>query len=201
MLASLLGSLGVGAPSIALADDDMSLDAPALETPWIERHAFDRDFAFAVYGLGWAGSYLGGGGGLRARWEPFDRLGVEVYSEHLALEDNEGVRHDHPIGFNLYVPFRVAENFRVRPLFGFCTVFSFLHPDNQSDRVDDVHFGVHAGAGVEYALGRFASLFLDVQATGYAGHDRYAGGWSTHVGDQLSMWLVVSGAVGVQLHL
>lgn len=172
------------------------------EAPWSERHAFDRDFAGAIYGLGWTGPYEGYGGGLRLRWEPFDKLGVEVYSEHLRVDDPDGVRHDHPIGFNLYVPFRLTENFRVRPLFGFCSVFSFVHPSQTgAERIDDIHFGVHAGAGIEYALGRFVSLFFDAQITSYFGHGRTSGGWSAHVGDNVDMWLIGAGALGVQVHL
>lgn len=182
-------------PIAAHADDEE-------RAPWRERQAFDRDFALAIYATGWAGAYEAGGGGLRARWEPFDRLGVEVYTEHAVVADADGLRHDHPIGFNLYVPFVVHERVRVRPLFGFCSVFSFLHPDQEgAERVDDVHFGVHAGAGLEVGFGRFASLFLDVQGVMYVGHDRYAGGWSVHVGDQLDLWWVVQAAAGVQVHL
>ncbi len=171
------------------------------EVPWSQRHAFDRDFALGAYGLGWTGPYEGAGGGLKARWEPFDRLGVDVYTEHLVIEDPDGLRHDHPVGFNLYVPFRLTENFRLRPILGFCAVFSFVHPDQNGDRIDDVHFGIHAGGGLEYAFGRFVSLFFDVQATTYLGHGRELGGWSAHVGDRIDAWWVVSGALGVQVHL
>ncbi len=162
---------------------------------------FQKDFALGVYGLGWTGPYEGAGVGFRARWEPFERLGVDVYSEHLLVQDPEGLRHDHPVGFNLYVPFSLTEYLRLRPLFGFCAVFSMVHPDAQTDRLDDVHFGIHAGAGLELALGRHFSTFLDIQATGYLGHGREIGGWSAHVGDQLDAWLVWSGAIGIQAHI
>lgn len=182
------------------ADEPIGQDHP--DRPWTQRHAFDRDFALAIYGLGGGGAYRAGGGGARARWEPFDRLGVEVYSEHLWVRDPDGRRHDHPIGFNLYSPFRVHPNVRLRPLFGFCAVFSFLHPtQGDSARVDDVHFGVHAGGGVEVALGRFWSLFADVRVTSYFGHGRSYGGWSAHVGDSIDAWFVAQAAVGLQLHL
>jgi hypothetical protein len=172
------------------------------EAPWSQRHAFDRDFAGAIYGLGWTGPYDGYGGGLRLRWEPFEKLGVEVYSEHLRIDDPEGLRHDHPVGFNLYVPFRLTENFRVRPFFGFCSVFSFVHPSQVgAERIDDIQFGVHAGAGIEYALGRFVSIFFDAQLTSYFGHGRTNGGWSAHVGDSVDMWFIGAGALGVQVHL
>ena len=190
-----------GADAVAI-DADESVAGSAQRTRWADRHAFERDFAIGIYGLGWAGPYLGGGGGVRLRWEPFDKLGVEVYSDHLAIEDPDGVRHDHPIGFNLFVPFRIGERWRIRPLFGFCTVFSFVHPDQEGvDRIDDVHFGAHLGAGVELALNKWTSLFVDVQGIAYVGHSRTAGGWSVHVGDQLDLWGVLQGQVGIQVHL
>lgn len=190
-----------GADAVTI-DADESIAQDAQRTRWAERHAFERDFAIGIYGLGWAGPYLGGGGGVRLRWEPFDKLGVEVYSDHLAIEDPDGMRHDHPIGFNLFVPFRIGERWRIRPLFGFCTVFSFVHPDQEGvDRIDDVHFGAHLGAGVELAMGKWTSLFVDVQGIAYVGHSRTAGGWAVHVGDQLDLWGVVQGQVGIQVHL
>ncbi len=189
------------APTEVDADVDVAEEVSE-RTPFRERAAFDRDFALAIYGTGWVGRYAAGGGGARARWEPFDRLGVEVYTEHLKVIEDEGLRHDHPIGFNLYVPFQFGERFRLRPLFGFCTVFSFFHPDQEGvERIDDVHFGVHAGLGAEVSFGRFVSLFVDVQGVAYFGHDRYAGGWATHVGDNLSVWGLVQGAAGIQVHL
>lgn len=182
--------------SVASADDDSS------DQPWSQRQAFDRDFALAVYGVGWTGPYEAGGIGFRARWEPFDRLGVEVFTDHLMVEDAEATRHDHPIGFNLYVPFQLSERWRVRPLFGFCTTFSFAHPDQAGvERIDDVHFGVHLGGGVEFALSRFVSVFFDAQGIGYVGHGRYSGGWAFHVNDQLDFWGVVEGKLGIQMHL
>ena len=81
-------------------------------------------------------------------------------------------------------------------------MFSFFHPDQSGvDRVDDVHFGVHAGAGIEKALGRFVSLFLDAKGVLYFGHDRYSGGWATHVGDQVQAWGTAQLNLGVTAHL
>lgn len=189
------------APEEVSAADESAAEGEQ-RTRWAERHAFERDFAVGFYGLGWAGPYLGGGGGVRLRWEPFDKLGVEVYSDHLTIEDPDGVRHDHPIGFNLFVPFRIGERWRIRPLFGFCAVFSFVHPDNEgAERIDDIHFGAHLGAGVELALNRWTSLFFDFQGIGYVGHSRTAGGWSVHVGNQLDFWGVLQGQIGIQVHL
>ena len=202
-LMALTGTANAQEATAAADEANDEANGEANDEPrWSELDAFERDFAIGFYGLGWAGPYLAGGGGVRARWEPFDQLGVEVYSDHLAVEDPEGIRHDHPIGFNLFVPFRIGERWRVRPLFGFCTVFSFVHPDQDGvERIDDVHFGAHLGGGVELALNRWTSLFVDVQGIAYVGHPRTAGGWSVHVGDQLDLWGVVQGQLGIQVHL
>ena len=172
------------------------------EEPWSQQHAFDRDFAIGLYATGWAGHYFAGGLGGRLRWEMFDRLGVEVYSEHALVRAKGGVEHDHPVGFNLYTPFRLNEFLRLRPLLGFCAVFRFFHPDQDGvERIDDILFGVHAGGGIEVGLGRWASLFIDAQAGLYFGHDRYHGGWMTHVGDEITQWLTLQATLGVQVHL
>ncbi len=171
-------------------------------TPWAQRQAFDRNFAIGLYGVGWTGGYHGGGVGGRLRYELRETIGVDVYSDHLVLQAEGGTRHDHPIGFNLYIPYRLSENWRIRPLFGFCAVFSFYHPDQDGvGRVDDVHFGTHAGVGVEAQVGRWVSFFLDLQGTAYVGHARYQGGWATHIQDDLSLWGVVEAKLGVQVHL
>ncbi len=169
-----------------------------------EKDAFDRSFALGVYALNWSGSYRGLGVGGRVRWEPFDLLGVDLYSEHLVVEDDLGFRHDHPIGFSLYVPIELFDNFRVRPLFGMCAVFSFTETENAGvESLDDILFGLHAGVGAEFALNSFLSIYLESQLTGYLGHERYnsAGGWTAHVGDNLDGTFIVSNALGFQIHL
>ncbi len=183
-------------------DDESALFDGDGDTPWSERHAFERNFALAVYGIGWAGEYNGAGVGGRARYEFRQKVGLDVYTDHLMIEAPGGRRHDHPVGFNLYVPFRLSENWRVRPLFGFCAVFSYYNPDQDGvDNANDIHFGVHAGGGLEYAFGRYVSMFLDVQGTLYFGHDRYDGGWGTHIEDGLSAWGLAEAKLGVQVHL
>lgn len=166
------------------------------------RDAFARPFALAGYAAGQAGAYGAAGVGGRARWEPFPRLGVEVFSEHLAVQWPGGFRHDHPIGFNLYAPFAVTETVRVRPLLGFCAVFSFIEPEKPSGpRADDILFGAHAGMGVEIAIEDRISWFFDAQVIGYLSHDRTLHGWTGGVGDQLRTLAVFQPATGLQIHL
>ena len=186
----------------AHSTDSAANAAPNDQVSWTQRDAFDRNFAAAIYATGWAGDYLGGGAGFRVRWEPFERLGLDVFSEHAFVNEQGGLRHDHPIGFNLYSPFTLGSGWRVRPLFGFCAVFSFFHSDQtRVERVDDVHFGVHAGAGIEKSLGRFVSVFVDAKGVLYFGHGRTYGGWEPHISDQVEAWGIAELAAGIQVHL
>lgn len=163
---------------------------------------FDRPFGLAVEGVGWAGDYAAAGAGGRARWEPFERLGVDVFAQALLVESAGGTRHDHPVGFSLYVPFELSSVVRLRPLFGFCAVFSMIEPEERgAPRADDILFGVHGGAGLEIALGSWLSLFVDVQGIGWIGHTRQAQGWTGAVDGDVRTYGVVEAAAGLQLHL
>lgn len=163
---------------------------------------FDADWALGAYATGWEGSYLGGGIGGRIRWQAFEQLGVEVFAEHLLVESEGGLRHDHPVGFNLYLPLRLAADLQLRPLFGFCAVLSFMEPEEEgAPGAQDVLFGVHGGAGIEWALFRDLSVFLEAQAVGWLGHDRTSQGWTGDVGEELTPTGVVQAAAGLQIHL
>jgi len=193
--------LGIPVPTITAAvvsEDGLRVD---LEVEGV-REGHIHDFGLAGYATGWAGSYPGVGLGGRARWEPFALLGVDVFAEHILVENDGGLRHDHPVGFDLYLPIDLGAGLRVRPLFGFCAVFSFSAPEEEDGpRADDVLFGIHGGAGVEWAPLSQWSLFLDVQAVGYLGHDRTGQGWTGSVEEELTTLGVVQADLGIQLHL
>jgi len=193
-LATLVASLG--ATSIARA-----ADAPSEETR--PKTAFERPFALSGYGVGWAGAYTAGGVGGRVRWEMVPgRFGVELLAEHLIVDWPGGFRHDHPIGFNLYVPFAVSRSVRLRVLGGACTVFSFVEPEHAgAPRADDILFGVHGGVGLEVAVHERVSLFLDAQAIGYLAHDRTGQGWTGSVGGNEHPIAVLQPTMGLQVHL
>ena len=167
-----------------------------------ELSPFEREFAGAIYGTGHAGSYYAGGIGARLRWELLEFLGVEVYLEGTLVDwEGGGFRHDYPNGFNLFIPIR-AGDFRFKPFVGFCDILSFVEP-SQADapRADDVLFGAHAGVGGEVALGSYFSMFADVQANFYAGHDRTSGNWTGGVAEELTFFWNVQLNVGVQAHV
>ncbi len=165
------------------------------------RSAFDRTFAIGAYASGWAGAYAAVGGGGRIRWEPFELLGVEVFGEGHYVDWPTGVRHDHQLGFDLYVPFELEPWLRIRPLFGFCVILSMIEPgEATTPRGDDVLFGVHGGAGIEASIETWGSVFLDVQVAAYMGHDRSQGGWSGGVGGDYVPLGNVQGVLGVAVH-
>ena len=179
-----------------------SAPAAAQETPpEAPIHAFDREFAAAVYATGHAGSYLAGGLGGRLRWQPFEWFGVEAYLEATLVDWPGGLRHDYPNGFNVYVPIR-AGDFQFRGFLGFCDILSFIEPQEQhAPRADDILFGAHAGVGLEWAVHSMWSLFADLQANFYGGHDRTAEGWTGGVDEELAFFWNVQLNIGVQFHL
>ena len=162
--------------------------------------AFDRPFAFASYGALRGGSYLAGGVGGRARWEPWPFFGVEVYLEATLVDWPGALRHDYPNGFNVYVPIRFGR-FRLRPFFGFCDVVSLIEPAQEgSPRADDVMLGAHLGVGAEFSFGTHWSLFADAQVDGYAGHDRATARWTGNVDEELRAFFTAQLNLGVQFH-
>jgi len=179
----------------------LAAPAAAQDAPRPIHSAFDRSFAIGAYASAWAGAYDAVGGGGRLRWEPFELLGFEVFGEAHVVDWPGALRHDHQLGFNMYVPIALTEWLRLRPLFGFCVVLSMIEPgESTTPRADDVLFGVHAGAGLEATIDTWGSVFFDVQAAAYMGHDRSQGGWSGGVGGDYVPFGNVQGVLGVAVH-
>lgn len=177
-------------PTAALAQEER---APL--SPW------DQQLAVGFYATGHAGSYLAGGGGGRLRYEPFEWLGVEAYLEMTVVDWPGGFRHDYPNGFSLYVPIR-AGDFRFRPFLGFCDILSFIEPEQEhAPRADDILFGAHIGVGAEIAVHSHFSLFADLQANVYAGHDRTSEGWTGGVDEEFAPFWNIQLNIGVQAHV
>ncbi len=195
LLTSIASAVALAAPHRALAD------APFDPLPEERGLAAERAFGIGVYASGWAGSYLGAGVGLRVRWEPFDALGIEVFGEAHLLESGMGIRHDHQVGFNAYVPIRLGAGLRLRPLFGFCVVLSLIEPTEQyAPRADDVLFGLHAGLGLEWSLNEWLATFLEVQGAGWTGHDRSLDRWTGTTEDTYAFFGTAQLIVGASAH-
>lgn len=166
--------------------------------------AFDRSWAIGQYASGWMGSYGAVGVGTRIRWEFMPGwLGVQVFGESALVDPGADVlRHDHQVGFDLYMPFRLSDRWQLRPMLGFCSVLSFIEPTvEDGPRNDDVLFGIHTGLGVEVSLNSWLSLFLDAQVYGYTGHDRDSAGWTANVSEDLTLSALFQTNFGVQIHL
>lgn len=179
--------------------------AALAETPSLQRtHArspFDRTFGLGAYTTGWHGAYGGAGLGGRVRVEALSWLGVDLFGEALLVESPSGLRHDHPIGFNLYVPVRLGL-VRLRPLLGMCVVFSGIEPTEPgAPRADDVLVGAHLGGGLELALHDRLSFFLEAKGVVWMGHDRSVQGWTGAVGNEVRPFVVGQANLGLTFHL
>lgn len=163
--------------------------------------AFDRHFAVASYGAARVGPYTAGGVGGRIRIQPFKHFGLDAYLEATLVDWDGGFRHDYPNGFNLYGAIPLGR-VRIAPYFGACDVLSFAEPvEPGGPRADDVMIGLHAGVGTEVAVSGSVSLFVDLQADLYGGHDRSMGGWTGDVGDELIPILTGQLNAGLQYHI
>ena len=167
-----------------------------------DRSPFDRTFGIGAYATGWAGAYGGAGLGARVRIELLPWLGTDLFGEALVVTAPSGIRHDHPIGFNLFFPIRLVNVVRLRPLIGMCVVASFIEPtEPQAPRADDVLVGAHAGAGLEIALHHRLSFFVEGKAVVWVGHDRSVQGWTGAVGNEVQPFLVGQAQLGLTFHL
>jgi hypothetical protein len=173
---------------------------PTLVTQPSKPEPFAHRFGFAGYAMGWAGTYGAGGVGGRIRFEAFPRLGLDLFGEALVVAVPRGFRHDHPIGFNLFVPFRVSQAMRLRALLGMCVTASFLHPESpMAPRADTILVGAHVGGGVEVALHDRLSAFADAKAVAWWGNDRSVEGWTSATTD-LRWSFVGQLAIGLMVH-
>lgn len=166
------------------------------------RSDLDRRWALGGYASAWGGSYEALGLGGRLSLRAFSRLGVQVFGESYLVRVPQGRRHDHPVGFDLFVPIALSDRVQLRPLGGFCAVFSFI--DSQQDHTpaaNDILFGVHAGLGLSWLFMPRVSLFSEVQAIGWLGHGRTSGRWTGGLDGKLRGTGVVQGTLGVEVHV
>ncbi len=181
--------------AVSLADT-VEVTTPATRSP------FTRTFGLGAYATGWAGAYGGGGVGGRIRYEAFSFLGLDLFGEALIVPVAHGLRHDHPIGFNLFVPLRIGQVVRLRPLLGMCVTASFFHPEEPgAPRADTILVGAHAGGGLELALHDRLSFVLEAKAVAWFGNDRSVQGWTGAVGGDVKPFLLGQAQLGFTFHL
>lgn len=136
----------------------------------------------------WVGPYSAPGAGGQIKLRPWQALGVELFSDNFAWRQSEAWRHDHVIGFSLYLPTLVAgEGWFLAPSGGACVDFRFAHPDRAgAPGTSDVLFGVHGGLMLEVFLLEGFSAQLNATGYAYLGHQTGVQGWSARVSNQLS---------------
>ncbi|MFZ5442665.1 MAG: hypothetical protein ACOZQL_21830 [Myxococcota bacterium] len=196
MTARLLALVTMLGAMHALADETTTLRRAHAMSP------FDHTFGIGAYATGWHGAYGGAGVGGRIRIEALSWLGLDLFGEALLVSSPAGLRHDHPFGFNLFVPFRFGNVVRVRPLLGMCFVLSYIEPTNpQAPRADDVLIGAHAGAGLELALHSRLSFFVEGKGVAWMGHDRALQGWTGAVDNEMKPFAVGQAQLGFTFHL
>lgn len=162
---------------------------------------YERTFGVGAYATGWGGAYGGAGVGGRIRIEPWRFIGADLFGEALVVQAPSGVRHDHPVGFHLYVPIRFGERVRLRPLIGMCVVASFIEPNEPgAPRADDVLVGAHVGAGLDLALHSRLSFFAEAKGVVWMGHDRSVQGWTGAVGNEVQPFVVAQAQLGLMVH-
>ncbi len=194
-LAMTLLWLSLCLPLSANAQNEVSSTRPSEVNPFAHR------FGLGAHATGWHGSYGGVGVGGRVRIELTSWLGTDLFGEALLVETPHGLRHDHPIGFNLYVPVRLSDKVRLRPLFGMCVVASFIDPtEPNAQRADDLLFGAHLGAGVDLPLHERLSFFTEAKAVLWFGHDRSLQGWTGAVSNVMQPFIVGQVTAGLTLH-
>ncbi len=164
--------------------------------------AFDRTWAVGVYATGLEGEYGAIGLGGRLRLELLPILGLEVFAETVTVDWPGADRADFPVGFSLYVPIALTDSLRIRPTAGMCAMFSFIDGAFEERKgAQDIAFGLHGGAGIEYAFGSTVSVFADAKGIVYWSHERDVKRWTATVGETLEDTGHFQVNVGVQLHL
>ncbi len=150
---------------------------------------------------GRAGQYLLGGVGGHIRLRLHRLVAVELFTDHMAGPVDGAIRHDHEIGGMLQIPFLGNRWWNLYPMIGACANFVFLHsPQQGGASVQDVHFGVHLGAGAEIYLSDHWALQSHIEAIGYVGHDLRAYSFTAHLSPDVRFSAVAQGVLSVNYY-
>lgn len=168
-----LAAIGASAAPLTVAD---ALAAPQATEVGRTDLAIDRPFAAGANVSRWQGRYSGFANGGLLRWEVLPgKLGVEVFGMEAELPWPTGKRVDALGGFGVYRPLRLGQHLRLRLGGGFCTTLSTIEPALPWLPADDaVQSGAHLDAALDWALGRWLSVFVQGRAFVYRGRDRGA---------------------------
>ncbi len=174
-VATLLAVVAAGAFAALLPFAEASAAPQATQVARTDL-AIDRPFAAGANISRWQGQYSGFASGGLLRWEVLPgKLGVEVFGMEAELPWPTGKRIDALGGFGVYRPLRLGQHLRLRLGAGFCTTLSTIEPALPWLPADDaVQSGAHLDVALDWALGRWISVFVQSRAFAYRGRDRAA---------------------------
>ncbi|MBL8684932.1 MAG: hypothetical protein JNK05_37495 [Myxococcales bacterium] len=196
-------------PSLALAQSvapppPSASATQTATTPYQPRvHGWTPSHPFAVGNrlTGRAGQYLLGGVGGHVRLRLHRLIAVELFTDHMAGPVDGAIRHDHEVGAMIQIPFIGNRWWNLYPLLGACANFVFLEAPRQGGAaVQDIHFGVHVGAGSEIYLDDHWALQSHIEAIGYVGHDLRAYNFTAQLSPDVRFSAVVQGVLSVNYY-
>jgi opacity protein-like surface antigen len=166
-------------------------------------HGWSASHPFAIGNrlTGRAGQYLLGGGGGHVRLRLHRWVGIELFTDHLFGPVDGALRHDHEIGGLLQLPFLGNRWWNLYPMIGACASFVVLESPRQGgSSVQDVHFGVHLGAGAEIYLDDHWALQSHIEAIGYVGHELRAYNWTAQLSPDVRFTAVAQGVLSINYY-
>ncbi len=147
------------------------------------------------------GSYALGGVGGHIRLRPHQYVAIELFTDHMAGPVDGAIRHDHEVGGVLQIPVIGNRWWNLYPMIGACASLVVLEPPRQGGvSVQDIHFGVHIGAGSELYLSDHWSLQSHIEAIGYIGHDLRAYNWTAQLSTDVHFTAVAQGVLSVNYY-
>jgi hypothetical protein len=152
---------------------------------WSENHPI----AIGTRASGWIGDYAAPGVGGHLKIRPFEWIGVETFADNFAMSVGDAVRHDHVIGFSLFLPSLIGDRrFFVSPTLGSCVDFRFVRPlEGDRPATRDILFGVHGGLMAELFVWHGFAVELDATVYAYLGHDTGTERWTSRISNHLEV--------------
>ena len=163
----------------------LSLSSPPAHRGWSENHPV----AIGTRASGWIGDYAAPGVGGHLKIQPFEWIGVEAFADNFAMTAEDTVRHDHVIGFSLYLPSLIGDrSFFISPTLGTCVDFRFVHPlEGDRPATRDILFGIHGGLMSELFVWRGLAVELNATVYAYLGHDTGTERWTSRISNHLEV--------------
>lgn len=157
--------------------------------------------SLGVRAMGRFGDYtLGGlGGQLTVRLAP--AVYVTLFTDHMVGTRAGSLRHDHEVGTMLQLRVLRGARWALFPMVGTCANLAVVHAAQSPDAaVTDIQFGLRAGLGAEFGVGRDFSVGAEVIAVGYLGHPLAGWGWRAEVSPELAVSAVGQASVHAGYH-